>query len=41
MKKFDKQLMKISKEKGKNTLSIYNSKMGKFLKKIISRFWAE
>ncbi len=41
MTKFDKQLMKISKEKGKNTLSIYNSKMGKFLKKIISRFWAE
>lgn len=39
MKKFDKQLMKISKDKGKNTLSIYNNKLGTFLKKILSQFW--
>lgn len=39
MKKFDKQLMKISKDKGKNTLSKYNNKLGVFLRKIISQFW--
>ena len=39
MTKFDKQLMKISKNKGRNTLSLYNNKLGAFLKKIISRFW--
>ena len=39
MTKFDKQLMKISREKGKNTLSLYNSSLGNFLRKIISRFW--
>ncbi len=38
MTKFDKQLMKISKNKGKNTLSIYNNRVGRMLKKIISRF---
>ena len=36
--KFDKQLMKISKNKGKNTLSTYNNKVGRIFKKIISRF---
>lgn len=41
MKKFDKQLMKISKEKGKNTLSLYNHKLGNFLRKILSQFWNE
>lgn len=40
MTKFDKQLMKISKSKGKNTLSVYNSRVGRMLKKIISRFGA-
>lgn len=39
MGKFDKQLMKISKEKGKNTLSVYNNKLGSFIKKILSQFW--
>ena len=39
MKKFDKQLMKISKNKGKNTLSKYNNKLSVFLKKIVSQFW--
>lgn len=39
MQKFDKQLMKISKNKGRNTLSKYNNKLGIFLKKIISQFW--
>lgn len=38
MVKFDKQLMKISKNKGKNTLSTYNNRVGRMLKKIISRF---
>lgn len=38
MKKFDKQLMKISKERGKNTLAIYNNVFGRFFKKIISYF---
>ena len=38
MKKFDKQLIKLSREKGKNTLSLYNNKMRRFLKKIISYF---
>ena len=38
MKKFDKQLMKISKNKGKNTLSIYNKTLGGFMRKIISYF---
>lgn len=37
MKKFDKQLMKISKDKGKNTLSKYNNKLGRFFKKILSQ----
>lgn len=40
MTKFDKQLMKISKSKGENTLSVYNSRVGRMLKKIISRFGA-
>lgn len=40
MKKFDKQLMKISKDKGKNTLSKYNNKLGVFLRKILSQFWS-
>lgn len=38
MKKFDKQLMKISKNKGKNTLSVYNKTLGGFMRKIISYF---
>lgn len=38
MQKFDKQLMKISKDRGKNTLSIYNNVLGRFFKKIISYF---
>ena len=37
MKKFDKQLMKISKNKGKNTLSKYNNKLGRFFRKILSQ----
>lgn len=41
MTKFDKQLMKISKNQGKNTLSLYNNKFGAFLKKMISRFGAK
>ena len=40
MNKFDKQLMKISKNKGKNTLSNYNSKIGRMLKKIFAKFGA-
>ena len=38
MKKFDKRLMKLSKEKGKNTLSNYNNKLGKKKKKVFSSF---
>lgn len=38
MKKFDKRLMKLSKEKGKNTLSNYNNKLGRFIKKVFSSF---
>ena len=38
MKKFDKRLMKLSKEKGKNTLSNYNNKLGRFIKKVFSGF---
>ena len=38
MKKFDKRLMKLSKEKGKNTLSNYNNKLGRFTKKVFSGF---
>ena len=38
MARFNKQLIKLSKEKGKNTLSLYNNKMRRFLKKIISYF---
>ena len=38
MQKFDKQLMKISKNKGKNTLSVYNKTLGGFMRKIISYF---
>ena len=37
MKKFDKRLMKISKDKGKNTLSKYNNKLGRFFRKILSQ----
>lgn len=39
MKKFDRRLMKISKEKGRNTLSIYNNKLGVFIKKMLANFW--
>ena len=38
MKKFDKRLMKLSKEEGKNTLSNYNNKLGRFIKKVFSSF---
>ena len=38
MQKFDKQLMRISKNKGKNTLSLYNKTLGGFMRKIISYF---
>lgn len=39
LKKFDKRIMEISKERSKNTLSvIYNNRLYKFFKKIISYF---
>lgn len=39
LKKFDKRIMEISKERSKNTLSvIYNNRLFKFFKKIISYF---
>lgn len=38
MKKFDKQFMKISKNKGKNTLSKYN-KISNFIKRKVFNFW--
>ena len=39
LKKFDKRLMEISKEKSKNTLSvIYNNRLFRFFKKILSYF---
>lgn len=33
MKKFDKRLMKLSKDKGRNTLSEYNNILGRFIKR--------
>lgn len=39
MKKFDKQLIKINKQKQRKALLVYNNKIKEFLKKTISYFW--